>query len=164
MGVNMNNNSEELILFFFYFKHVRELRGYSQQQVANMTGIKQQAYHRYETGSQTPSVLQAHKIAKALEVTIEELLQPKNQSVTQTDLKIETIKSLQKLGFKIRTLKDNKVRIQPFTQNTSVILCSENLIKAYTTAIKQAEPFLRTFISSEIQAITLDEINMQNGQ
>ncbi len=52
----------------------REKLGYSQEQVARMTGIKQQAISEYELGNRVPSVVNLLKIAKALKCHADELM------------------------------------------------------------------------------------------
>lgn len=52
----------------------REKLGYSQEQVARMTGIKQQAISEYELGNRIPSVVNLLKIAKALKCHADELM------------------------------------------------------------------------------------------
>lgn len=52
----------------------REKLGYSQEQIARMTGIKQQAISEYELGKRVPSVVNLLKIAKALKCHADELM------------------------------------------------------------------------------------------
>lgn len=52
----------------------REKLGYSQEQIARMTGIKQQAISEYELGKRVPSVVNLLKIAKALKCHVDELM------------------------------------------------------------------------------------------
>lgn len=52
----------------------REKLKYSQEQVARMTGIKQQAISEYELGKRIPSVVNLLKIAKALKCHADELM------------------------------------------------------------------------------------------
>ena len=51
----------------------REELGLTQKQVAEMIGIAESAYQRYEYYSREPSASTACKIAKALKCTVEEL-------------------------------------------------------------------------------------------
>lgn len=52
----------------------REKLGYSQEQVARMTGIKQQAISEYELGNRVPSVVNLLKIARALKCHADEIM------------------------------------------------------------------------------------------
>lgn len=52
----------------------REKLGYSQEQVARMTGIKQQAISEYELGNRMPSVVNLLKIARALKCHADEIM------------------------------------------------------------------------------------------
>jgi transcriptional regulator with XRE-family HTH domain len=55
-------------------KRIRIERGLSQTELAELTGLTQVTISHYETGSQTPNVKTADKIAHALGVTLNELL------------------------------------------------------------------------------------------
>lgn len=53
-------------------KKARENAGFTQKQVADAVGIKEQAYQKYEY-TMIPNAVLACKIAKALGVTVESL-------------------------------------------------------------------------------------------
>lgn len=51
----------------------REKLGYSQEQLARITGIKQQAISEYELGNRIPSGINMLKLARALHCYVDEL-------------------------------------------------------------------------------------------
>lgn len=51
----------------------REVLQLTQKQVADLVGIAETAYQRYEYGAQEPKVFMAVKIARALKTSVEEL-------------------------------------------------------------------------------------------
>jgi transcriptional regulator with XRE-family HTH domain len=53
----------------------RTQKGITQTQLANRVGVNQSAISQYETGSTKPSLLTLIKIAKALDVTADALLE-----------------------------------------------------------------------------------------
>lgn len=57
----------------FLLKERRKQLGLTQLQVAQMVGLAESAYQRYEYGKNEPSVGLAIKIAHALDTTVEEL-------------------------------------------------------------------------------------------
>lgn len=56
-------------------KKYRERAGYTQIQIADMVELSERGYQRIESGEQTPNVMTAQRIAKALDVTVEKLFQ-----------------------------------------------------------------------------------------
>lgn len=52
----------------------RKLRGVSQQYLSNKTGIPQTTISDWENDKSLPNVVEAHKLASALECTIPDLL------------------------------------------------------------------------------------------
>lgn len=55
-------------------KRIRMQRLLSQKELATMCGISQQRICGYEKGKHKMSIVSAHKIAKALNVTIDDLI------------------------------------------------------------------------------------------
>jgi len=55
-------------------KTAREISGLSQRELANIVGVSQRAITAYETGSSLPRGTNARKLAKALKVSVEYLL------------------------------------------------------------------------------------------
>lgn len=49
-----------------WLRSIREIKSMSEQQVADLCGISQPAYHGIEMGQKNPSVPTAQKIARAL--------------------------------------------------------------------------------------------------
>ncbi len=68
-----------LVLLFFFFpdklKNIRKSRGLTQKQLAELSGVSRVAIARYETNQQTPKMPALEKIAKALNVSVKELLE-----------------------------------------------------------------------------------------
>ena len=58
-------------------KYYRELRGYTQEQLADMIGMSASYFGYVERGRQMASILYLHRLAIALAVPIEALLLPK---------------------------------------------------------------------------------------
>lgn len=54
-------------------KVIREEKGFTQVQVAEKAQLSERGYQYIEAGNRTPNVYLATKIAKALNVTVEEL-------------------------------------------------------------------------------------------
>ncbi|WDL96376.1 helix-turn-helix domain-containing protein [Alicyclobacillus sp. ALC3] len=54
-------------------RSVRKGKGFTQQQVADHLGISVRAYQHYETGSRTPNIEKASKLARFLDVSLDEL-------------------------------------------------------------------------------------------
>lgn len=55
------------------FKHIRESRGLSQQQLADILGTTKQVLSRYETGLRTPKVSTVVMYARRLNISVGEL-------------------------------------------------------------------------------------------
>lgn len=55
-------------------RKIRNDKGLTMQQLAEMVGINMWSIFRYEHGERTPDVLTAYKIANALGVTLDELM------------------------------------------------------------------------------------------
>lgn len=61
-------------------KALRERFGYTQSDLAELTGISQPLIWYYESAKKIPSVVNAEKIAKVFNVTIEELMYGKEKN------------------------------------------------------------------------------------
>jgi transcriptional regulator with XRE-family HTH domain len=57
-------------------KQLRAARGFSQQQMARLSGIPRATWANLETGSANPTLAVLHRVAGALQVSLEELLAP----------------------------------------------------------------------------------------
>ena len=55
-------------------RHFRELRGFSQEKLAETLGVTQQVISKYENGLSEPRLSEGGKLAEVLETTVEELL------------------------------------------------------------------------------------------
>ena len=60
-------------------KRLRERFGYSQSELAELTGIPQALICYYENDARTPSVFNARKLAEVFKVTIEQLMDGKEE-------------------------------------------------------------------------------------
>lgn len=70
-------------------KHIQKLReskGYSQEQLAELVGVEYQTISRIETGRYFTSFDKLHKIAKALGLTIKDLFDFPEDEMTKIDL------------------------------------------------------------------------------
>lgn len=63
-----------LKLIIANIQRLRELKGFSQKEVAAAMGIPQSQYSRIENGKGEPTITSLEKIAKALDVSITEFL------------------------------------------------------------------------------------------
>mgnify|MGYP000027061330 CR=1 FL=1 len=65
------------IFFFFFFpnnlKAIRKSKGLTQKQLSELSGVSRVAIARYETNQQTPQKAAVEKLARALDVSVEEL-------------------------------------------------------------------------------------------
>lgn len=68
MGIN------EVIQVGNKIKAVRQSKGYTQKQVAELSGIPYSTYSNYENNNREPSITQLKKIAGALEIPVNDLL------------------------------------------------------------------------------------------
>lgn len=59
-------------------KGIRQQKGMTQRQLSEASGINRASIAKYETGKSVPSLNNAEKLAKALDVKIEELMSCKN--------------------------------------------------------------------------------------
>ena len=81
----MNSVQNEPIEFAQIAQHLAALRaerGLSQTAFARQTGLKRQEINYFETGSRTPSLAKLHQIAKALDVSLQRLLNGSNEPGT----------------------------------------------------------------------------------
>lgn len=60
-------------------KNLREMKGMSQAELADDLGVTRALIAQYETGAKAPNVNLAAKIAKALGVTIDAMMQRKEE-------------------------------------------------------------------------------------
>ncbi|MBE0427680.1 MAG: helix-turn-helix transcriptional regulator [Nitrospirae bacterium] len=68
-------------------KKARNLAGYSQKQIGDMLGIKQQRYQLWETGINEPSLEFIKKLSEVLEVKMSELLGEEEEKYTDLEKK-----------------------------------------------------------------------------
>jgi transcriptional regulator with XRE-family HTH domain len=55
-------------------KQLRDARGFTQQQMARLSGLPRATWSNLESGSANPTLTVLHRVASALQVTLEELL------------------------------------------------------------------------------------------
>jgi transcriptional regulator with XRE-family HTH domain len=96
MTLTDTNFSENLI-------RIRKLKGLSQKDLANLTGISSRMIYHYENHVSHPSIEKIDIIAKALNVSISELIGiefskiNKNETEDFDNLNVKTIKQLKKI-------------------------------------------------------------------
>jgi len=56
-------------------KRLREIKEYSQAELAKWTGVTQQTINDYEKGKKLPTIVTAVDLAKALGTTVEKLVE-----------------------------------------------------------------------------------------
>ena len=61
-------------------KELRAEQGLTQEQLASISCVPRICISRYESGKYSPSMSNAMKLAKALKVSVEELIEPKEAS------------------------------------------------------------------------------------
>lgn len=59
---------------FYRLKGIRQKKGMTQRQLSEASGVNRVTIAKYETGKSVPSLSNAEKLAKALDVKIEELM------------------------------------------------------------------------------------------
>jgi transcriptional regulator with XRE-family HTH domain len=64
-------------------KRFRLAKKLTQEKLAELIGINRVTIARYETGRATPGLATADKLAKALDCTIEELLEEKEEATNE---------------------------------------------------------------------------------
>jgi transcriptional regulator with XRE-family HTH domain len=57
-------------------KQLREARGYTQQQIAKLAGVPRATWAHLESGAGNPTLGVIHRVALALQVSIEEIISP----------------------------------------------------------------------------------------
>ena len=61
-------------------RQLREARGFTQQQMAKLSGVPRATWANLESGAGNPTLSVLHRVAQALQVTIEELISPPRAS------------------------------------------------------------------------------------
>jgi XRE family transcriptional regulator, regulator of sulfur utilization len=61
-------------------KQLRDARGMTQQQMAKLAGLPRATWANLESGEANPTLFVLHRVALALQITIEELLSPQRAS------------------------------------------------------------------------------------
>lgn len=72
-------------------KNLRQKKGFTQKELANVANISVMTYSRYESGERIPNVCIAQQFAKALNVSIEELF-PLSDTLQNIQLDVITKK------------------------------------------------------------------------
>ncbi len=85
------NKKAENSNFGIRLRNIRNSKGFTQEQLAEITGISRRMICHYETMVKRPSLDKVTKIANALNVRIEELLEQDNISHTKSKKNIEFI-------------------------------------------------------------------------
>lgn len=66
-------------------KRLREEKGLTQKQLANLVGITQPTIAQYEIGIKVPTIVIGAKLAKELDTTCEDLLSDRKQEVNTNE-------------------------------------------------------------------------------
>ncbi|OXA77903.1 hypothetical protein B0A58_05080, partial [Flavobacterium branchiophilum NBRC 15030 = ATCC 35035] len=69
-----NSDIEFLVSLGNHIKHIRKLKKISQTEIAYRCGFEKSNYNTIEAGKRNPTIITLLKIANALEVSLEELL------------------------------------------------------------------------------------------
>ncbi|MCL1911207.1 MAG: helix-turn-helix domain-containing protein [Leptospirales bacterium] len=80
----MENSDASLVVCAL--KELRQKKGYTQSQLADMLGIKRQAVYDIESGRYLPNTLIALRLAKILNVTVEEIFEEKLPEAMSVEL------------------------------------------------------------------------------
>ena len=83
-------------------KELRQKKGYTQSQLADMLGIKRQAVYDIESGRYLPNTLIALRLAKILDVAVEDIFQEKLAELTNVKLVEEALPESSLVIVKIR--------------------------------------------------------------
>ncbi len=86
-----------------HIKKLREAKGYSQEQLAELVGLEYQTISRIETGYYFTSYENLQKIAKALNLTIKDLFDFSEDELTKAELIKLITKDIK--SFEIKDLK-----------------------------------------------------------
>ena len=84
----MENNDASLVVCGL--KELRQKRGYTQSQLADMLGIKRQAVYDIESGRYLPNTLIALRLAKILNVTVEDIFEERLPETMSVELVEDT--------------------------------------------------------------------------
>lgn len=105
-------------------KRVRKEKGYSQQMLANLSGMLASTYNRVEVMRVSPTIETVDKIAKALETDISILLKDTSIKDDAIESKVQKINSLNEYNQKVINLmidtvieKDNLEKSQEVKMN-----------------------------------------------
>ncbi len=130
-------------------KYLRKQKGYTQEKLAEKTGLSKMSIRRYETGERQPKVDQLFKIAHALEVPIIDLLEGlawENDyaavfdglsSVKKEELTDEFIKGYYQTSIKLNSVTSAWLREKKEKQIKQKI--SKSLKKLSSTGLEEAE-------------------------
>ncbi|QMU65487.1 MAG: helix-turn-helix domain-containing protein [Flavobacteriaceae bacterium] len=80
--------------FATILKRIRKQRGLSQQQLADMTGVKVTQISRYEIGKVTPNLEMAIKLSNALTCSLDVFKGNDPQGVSEFELLAKKVKTL----------------------------------------------------------------------
>ena len=72
--MNTLTHQKQAIIIACNLKKIREKSNLTQNQVAELAGIRRDIYAKYETGVSLMSILNLVKVAKALNQTVDDLL------------------------------------------------------------------------------------------
>lgn len=130
-------------------KRLRKQQGYTQEKLAEKTGLSKMSIRRYETGERQPKVEQLFKIATALEVPIIDLLEDLYwedeyiavfdglNSVKREELTDEFIKGYYQTSTKFNSITSAWIREEKEKQVKRKI--SKSLKKLSLTGLAEAE-------------------------
>lgn len=100
--VNMAGNK----IFGKHLQNLREAKGYSQEQLAELVGVEYQTISRIETGYYFTSYDNLQKIANALNLTIKDLFDYSENELSKTDLLKLISKELKTCNFEdLKTIR-----------------------------------------------------------
>ena len=100
-----------------YYKliSIRKIKKITQKQIANLIGMEQTTYSRKERGISPITIAEWERIAKALEVSVEKIVEPNNNNsqsfFNEKALSLQNVVLIKKSYEKIIKAKDEQIAL-----------------------------------------------------
>ena len=100
-----------------YYKliSIRKIKKITQKQIANLIGMEQTTYSRKERGISSITIAEWERIAKALEVSVEKIVEPNNNNTqsffNEKALSLQNVVLIKKSYEKIIKAKDEQIAL-----------------------------------------------------
>jgi transcriptional regulator with XRE-family HTH domain len=94
MGESAKRNSENIQTFGKKLASIRKSKGLTQTELGKRIGVSQRIMHHYENKAEYPPPTKIIELAKALDMSMDELLQPKNNTKKHKNINHQLAKRL----------------------------------------------------------------------